>query len=122
MSAPKVQVKRIYEEESPEDGARVLVDRLWPRGISKERADLTLWEKEVAPSTDLRKWYGHDPDRFAEFTQKYTQELSGGAQEEAFETLLALAQKGPLTLLTASKAADISEAEVLKDLLTKRLA
>lgn len=121
MTAPNVQVKRIYEEESPDDGARVLVDRLWPRGISKERADLTLWEKEVAPSTDLRKWYSHDPAKFGEFTKKYTQELSGGAQQEAFETLLALAKKGRLTLLTASKAADISEAEVLKELLTKRL-
>lgn len=122
MTAPTVQVKRIYEEESQKDGTRVLVDRLWPRGVSKERADLTVWEKEVAPSTDLRKWYSHDPAKFDEFKEKYTQELSGGEQAEAFQRLLALAKEGPLTLLTASKAANISEAEVLRELLTKQLS
>lgn len=121
MSTPNVQVKRVYEEESPDDGTRVLVDRLWPRGVSKERADLALWEKQVAPSTDLRKRYGHDPDKFAEFKEKYIQELSGGEQEEGFQKLLALAQKGKLTLLTASKATDISEAEVLRELIAKQL-
>lgn len=122
MTAPTVQMKRIYEEESQKDGTRVLVDRLWPRGVSKERADLTVWEKEVAPSTDLRKWYSHDPAKFDEFKEKYTQELSGGEQAEAFQRLLALAKEGPLTLLTASKAANISEAEVLRELLTKQLS
>lgn len=122
MTAPTVQVKRIYEEESQKDGTRVLVDRLWPRGVSKERADLTVWEKEVAPSTDLRKWYSHDPAKFDEFKEKYTQELSGGEQAEAFQRLLALAKEGPLTLLTASKAVNISEAEVLRELLTKQLS
>ena len=75
MSGVHVQVKRIYEEPSPSDGARVLVDRLWPRGISKERANLTLWAKDVAPSTELRKWYDHDPAKFEEFTSKYKSEL-----------------------------------------------
>lgn len=114
-----VQVKRIYEEESPDDGTRVLVDRLWPRGVSKERADLALWDKEVAPSTELRQWYGHDPDKYQEFKHKYIEELQSGPQQEAFQKLVELAKKGPLMLLTASKAVNISEAEVLKELLTK---
>ncbi|WRS30084.1 DUF488 family protein [Actinomycetaceae bacterium MB13-C1-2] len=112
-----VQVKRIYEDASPKDGARVLVDRLWPRGISKDRAQLTLWDKEVAPSTELRKWYGHDPARFEEFQKRYKDELSSGEQTDGYLRLQELARKGPLTLLTASKAVEISEATALQKLL-----
>lgn len=118
MSGVQVQVKRIYEEPSPSDGARVLVDRLWPRGISKERANLTLWAKDVAPSTELRKWYDHDPAKFEEFTSKYEDELKNPPQSDELAQLKQLAKKGPLTLLTASKAADISEAAVLQKVLT----
>ncbi|WP_187994472.1 DUF488 domain-containing protein [Schaalia sp. JY-X159] len=118
MSGVHVQVKRIYEEPSPSDGARVLVDRLWPRGISKERANLTLWAKDVAPSTELRKWYDHDPAKFEEFTSKYKSELKESPQSDELAQLKQLAKKGPLTLLTASKAADISEAAVLQNVLT----
>ena len=113
-----VQIKRIYEDSSPSDGSRVLVDRLWPRGVSKERADLTLWAKDVAPSTDLRKWYDHDPQKFEEFTNKYEDELKNPPQSDELAQLKQLAKKGPLTLLTASKAADISEAAVLQKVLT----
>lgn len=116
--SPNVQLKRIYEDPAPGDGARVLVDRLWPRGISKEKADLTWWAKEVAPSTELRKWYGHDPEKFAEFTDKYEAELKQEPQCAAFARLQKMALEGPLTLLTASKAANISEAAVLQKLLT----
>lgn len=112
-----VQVKRVYEEASPDDGARVLVDRLWPRGISKDRAQLTLWDKEVAPSTDLRKWYGHDPAKFEDFQKRYKDELSSGEQADGYLRLQELAREGALTLLTASKAVDISEATALKKLL-----
>lgn len=115
---PKVQVRRIYDEPEPQDGTRVLVDRIWPRGMSRERARLDLWCKQVAPSTELRRWYGHDPARFAEFARRYRAELADPGQAEAFGELHALA--GPhamLTLLTATKDFQISEAAVLADLI-----
>ena len=118
MSGVHVQVKRIYEEPSPSDGARVLVDRLWPRGISKERANLTLWAKDVEPSTELRKWYDHDPAKFEEFTSKYKSELKEAPQAEELAKLQEMSQDGTLTLLTASKAVDISEASVLQKILS----
>ena len=114
----KVMLKRAYETPAASDGYRVLVDRLWPRGISKERANLTLWAKDVAPSTELRKWYDHDPAKFEEFTSKYKSELKESPQSDELAQLKQLAKNGPLTLLTASKAADISEAAVLQNVLT----
>ena len=99
MSGVHVQVKRIYEEPSPSDGARVLVDRLWPRGISKERANLTLWAKDVAPSTELRKWYDHDPAKFDEFAQRYRRELQDAAHAGALAELRRLAASGPAGLV-----------------------
>lgn len=108
-----MRVKRIYEPAAPGDGTRVLVDRLWPRGISKERAQLAAWCKAVAPSTELRQWYGHDPAKFDDFATRYRAELSQGEQATAFAELKSLAGRGTLTLLTASKRADISEATVL---------
>lgn len=113
-----IRVKRIYEDPSADDGARILVDRLWPRGVSKERADLTEWLKDVAPSTDLRKWYGHDPAKFDEFSRRYRDELDDDEHAEAFATLRDFARKGTLTLLTASKDVEISEAVVLEHVLT----
>ncbi len=112
----KVLVKRIYEDPDADDGTRVLVDRIWPRGVSRERAHLDEWLKQVAPSTELRKWYDHDPDKWAEFQDRYRDELSGdGEQADAFATLEKLHNKGRVTVLTASKAVDISEARVLAD-------
>lgn len=113
-----VRVKRVYEAEDAGDGARVLVDRLWPRGISKDRADLTQWCKAVSPSTELRKWYEHDPAKYPEFVAKYRAELAEPEAAAAFEALAGVAAEGPLTLLTASKAEDISHAHVLAALLT----
>ena len=92
-----IRVKRIYEDPSPDDGARVLVDRLWPRGVSKERADLTEWLKDVAPSTDLRKWYGHDPAKFDEFSRRYRDELDDDEHAEAFAALRAAVPEHVLT-------------------------
>ncbi|GAA1620623.1 MULTISPECIES: DUF488 family protein [Brevibacterium] len=112
-----VHVRRIYDDPSPADGARILVDRLWPRGVSKERADLTKWLKDVAPSTGLRKWYSHDPAKFAEFSRRYRAELADDDHAEAFAALREYAEKGPVTLLTASKHAEISEAAVLDHVL-----
>lgn len=114
----KIQIKRVYDDPAAEDGARVLVDRLWPRGVSKERADLTEWLKEVAPSDQLRRWYGHDPAKFDEFALRYRVELHDHDHAAAFDKLQALAHQGPLTLLTATKAVGISEAAVLLQLLT----
>ncbi|WP_453985138.1 DUF488 domain-containing protein [Brevibacterium casei] len=113
-----IRVKRIYEDPSADDGARILVDRLWPRGVSKERADLTEWLKDVAPSTELRTWYGHDPAKFDEFSRRYRAELGDDQHAEAFATLRDYASAGTLTLLTASKAVEISEAAVLEAVLT----
>jgi uncharacterized protein YeaO (DUF488 family) len=115
----RVQVRRAYEEPAAGDGARVLVDRLWPRGVSKERAELTEWCKTVAPSSVLRKWYGHDPESFEEFVRRYHGELQDPDRTEALEHLRELAQRGPLTLITATKTPQISEAAVLADLLRR---
>lgn len=116
----KAQVRRIYDDVEPTDGARVLVDRLWPRGISKERAHLTEWCKEIAPSPELRKWYAHDPEKYPEFVAKYQAELESPDRARLIEHLRDLQQHEPLTLLTASKRADISEAEVLVEILNRK--
>ena len=113
----KVRVRRAYDEPEPDDGARVLVDRLWPRGLSKAKAALDEWCKNVAPSGELRTWYNHDPDRFEEFSRRYQQELGDPERATALAHLRDLASAGPLTLLTATKRADISEATVLATLL-----
>ena len=117
-SGSGVRVRRIYDAPEPDDGARVLVDRLWPRGVSKERAELHEWCKAIAPSTELRQWYAHDPEKFAEFAQRYRAELTDAAQAEALAGLRTLVQAGPVTLLTAAKRSDISEATVLQEVLS----
>jgi uncharacterized protein YeaO (DUF488 family) len=109
----KVRVRRVYDEPSPGDGSRVLVDRLWPRGLRKDRVD--EWLKDIAPSTELRTWYGHDPARFEEFRRRYAVELAGAAQRAALDKLRRAA--GPLTLLTATKDVEHSQAAVLAQLL-----
>lgn len=117
MAGTKVQVRRVYEEPVAHDGTRVLVDRIWPRGLSKEKAALDEWCKNVSPSTELRTWYHHDPERFDEFGRRYRAELEEPERAEALRHLRALAEKRTLTLLTATKRPEISEAEVLADLL-----
>lgn len=114
-----VQVRRIYDAPTPDDGTRVLVDRLWPRGVSKARAQLDEWCKQIAPSTELRDWYHHDPELFDEFTRRYTDELRDPEPAAALAHLEELAGKQPLTLLTATKNPEISEAAVLAALLTR---
>ncbi|WP_181274230.1 DUF488 domain-containing protein [Brevibacterium oceani] len=111
---PRIRVRRIYDDPEASDGARVLVDRVWPRGVSKEHAHLDEWLKDVAPSTELRQWYGHDPDKFDEFARRYRDELKDDTRTEALDRLKDIAAKGALTLLTASKRDDISQAAVLK--------
>lgn len=118
-SAHQVKVGRAYDVPTAGDGARVLVDRIWPRGLSKQRAQLDEWCKAIAPSTELRTWYQHDPERFAQFSQRYQAELVEPERAEALQHLRELASHGDLTLLTAAKRSDISEATVLVDLLTR---
>ncbi|MGW5361114.1 DUF488 domain-containing protein [Actinopolymorpha pittospori] len=113
----KVQVRRVYEEPARGDGTRVLVDRVWPRGLTKARASLDEWCKQIAPSTQLRNWYGHEPDRFEEFARRYREELTEPERADALAHLRELAGKRTLTLLTATKEPRISQAEVLAELL-----
>lgn len=110
-----VKIKRIYEAKDEKDGKRVLVDRLWPRGLTKEKASVDLWLKEVAPSTELRKWFGHDPSKWKEFKTRYAAELK--EDNEAFNQLIKLKKEGTLTLLYAAKDEEHNEAKVLKELL-----
>ncbi|MDH6579279.1 DUF488 family protein [Kitasatospora sp. MAP5-34] len=112
-----VTYRRIYAEPEPEEGTRVLVDRLWPRGLRKEDAGFDEWLREVAPSTELRRWYGHQPELYAEFRQRYLAELGTGAPAEALRRLRELAGGGPVTLLTATRDAELSHAAVLVELL-----
>jgi uncharacterized protein YeaO (DUF488 family) len=112
-----IRVHRVYDKPSPEDGARVLVDRIWPRGLRKDAAHLDQWAKDVAPSSGLRTWYQHDPAKFGEFRRRYTTELAGPEPREALNRIRDLAADGPVTLLTATKDLSISQAEVLAELL-----
>jgi uncharacterized protein YeaO (DUF488 family) len=118
VSPLDVRVRRVYDEPSAADGARVLVDRIWPRGVRKDSIRLDDWAKDAAPSAELRTWYGHDPAKFAEFRQRYLCELTGSPQRAALGRLRALASAGrPLTLLTATKDVEYSQAAVLAQLL-----
>ena len=112
--------KRVYEPAAASDGYRVLVDRLWPRGVSKAKARLDAWEKEVAPSPALREWYGHDPAKWPEFRRRYARELRASAAQTVVDDLTRRAKRGRVTLVYASKAADISDVAVLERLLTRR--
>src|SRR5690349_1769752 len=107
-----IHVKRVYEETSPGDGARFLVDGLWPRGIKKSALSDVEWVKEAAPSGTLRKWYGHEPRKWKEFQKRYRAELA--KNRDAWETLLGAANKGEVTLLTATHDVKISHAMVLR--------
>ena len=116
----KVGIKRVYEARSEQDGRRILVDRLWPRGLTKEKAGVDLWLKEIGPSTELRKWFGHDPERWQEFQKRYRDELKKNAAP-----LLILQQevrRGPVTLLFGAKDEEHNEAAVLCSILKNSAA
>jgi uncharacterized protein YeaO (DUF488 family) len=113
VTDPGIRVRRVYDAPSPDDGARVLVDRIWPRGLRKDAARLDEWAKDVAPSTELRTWYGHDPARFDEFRGRYLAELTEPGPAAELTKLRSLAAAGPVTLLTATRELDISQAAVL---------
>ena len=107
-----IRVKRVYDAPSAEDGVRILVDRLWPRGLSKERAGVALWLKEIAPSTELRQWYRHDPDRWEEICRRYRAELS--ARPDLVRTIEEQAARGTVTLLYSSREGERNNAVALK--------
>ncbi|SOJ54024.1 hypothetical protein MSIMFB_01521 [Mycobacterium simulans] len=111
----RIRVARIYDDADPEDGQRVLVDRIWPRGIRKDDPRVGIWCKDVAPSKELREWYHHQPERFDEFAARYEAELAGSP---ALDELRELAKRGVVTLVTATRQLDASHAAVLARLLT----
>lgn len=113
--AQPVALKRVYETPDAGDGTRVLVERLWPRGLSKERARVDLWLKEVAPSNELRKWYSHDPARFAEFRRRYEEELATEPARSAFAQLRQMAARERVTIVFAAHDTELSNAAVLRD-------
>jgi uncharacterized protein YeaO (DUF488 family) len=113
-----IRIKRAYEEPDREDGTRILVDRLWPRGLTKEKAKVDLWLKDVAPSTELRKWFAHDPGKWAEFQSRYEEELKRNKEQVAL--LRQEAAKGTVTLIYGAKDQQHNEAVILQRLLTEK--
>jgi uncharacterized protein YeaO (DUF488 family) len=111
-----IDIKRVYDERSAGEGLRILVDRLWPRGVTKASLALDAWPKELTPSNDLRKWYGHAPEKFDEFRRRYLAELA--PHRDKLDELRALVRGRKATLLTATRELDLSHAHVLRDLLT----
>jgi uncharacterized protein YeaO (DUF488 family) len=111
-----MNLKRVYEKPEMEDGVRILVDRLWPRGLTKEKACIDLWLKDIAPSTELRKWFGHDPAKWEQFKELYHRELEANAEQVSI--LEDQMKKGTVTLLYAAKDVEHNEALVLKEWLS----
>lgn len=117
-----IRIKRVYEQPADDDGYRVLVDRLWPRGVKKTYAQLDEWNKDVAPSTALRTWWNHDPERFEEFAAKYRHELeTGEALPNFIEGLRQLGDEATVTLLYGAKNPEINHAKVLRDAVAELL-
>lgn len=114
-----VRLKRAYDPATDSDGHRVLIDRLWPRGVSHERARLDDWERELPPSTELREWFGHEPSRFPEFRHRYVQELQG--ERARLSALRRVARKGTLTLVYAARDTEHNDAVVLAEVLRRGL-
>jgi uncharacterized protein YeaO (DUF488 family) len=112
---PDIRLKRAYQPAAPGDGARILVERLWPRGLAKAAAALDAWDRDIAPSPGLRKWYGHDPARWEEFRTRYRAELR--AHEPEVQRLRDLSRTRPLTLVFATRDPDLSSAAVLREVL-----
>ena len=113
----KINIKRVYEKPSKEDGMRILVDRLWPRGLTKQKAAIDLWLKEIAPTTELRKWFAHDPKKWIEFRKKYLQELK--ENKEQISIIKEHLKKETVTLVYAARDEEHNEAQVLEELLNR---
>lgn len=113
-----IQLKRAYEDPSPADGERILVERLWPRGLTRERAAIDLWLKDVAPSPELRKWFGHDPAKWKRFEQRYWEELQD--KPEAVDLLRRKAKRGAITLVYSARDPEHNAAVALREYLSRR--
>jgi len=116
--ASSIAIKRAYDKPSPQDGVRILIDRLWPRGLSKAKLKIAAWPRELAPSTDLRKWYCHAPARFAEFRRRYRAEIADQANE--LDALRAMVKGRIATLITATREVDLSHAAVMREMLQRK--
>jgi len=114
----RIRVKRVYDAPGPEDGRRILVDRLWPRGLTKEKAKIDYWAKDIAPSNELRKWYGHDPAKWDEFQKRYFAELD--RNKTGVEALIEAMDKGPVSFVYGSTERTINNAEALKLYMERR--
>lgn len=121
MTDSNVRLQRAYEEPRPDDGHRVLVDRVWPRGRTKEHLRLDAWERDLGPSTQLRKWFGHDPALWTEFQARYHIELAEPAKAKALDALAAEARLGPVTLVYGARDREHNQARVIADELERRL-
>ena len=117
ISAKHIKIKRAYDKPAAEDGLRILIDRLWPRGLTRNKAAIDHWAKETAPSTKLRKWFSHDPDRWREFRRRYIGELK--AQAFQVDEIRKLARNGPITLVYAAHDELHNDAVVLRDILLR---
>lgn len=116
----EIEIRRVYDARHGDGvGARYLVDRVWPRGVRKDDLDLDGWLRDVAPSTDLRRWFGHKPERFAQFRERYRAELD--ARQDAVRPLLEAARRGPITLLYSARDAEHNQAVVLREYLREKL-
>ena len=116
--ASSIAIKRAYDKPSAKDGVRILIDRLWPRGLSKAKLKIDTWPRELTPSTDLRKWYGHEPARFAEFRRRYRAELAEHAKE--IDALRAMVRGRAATLITATREVDLSHAAVMREIMQRK--
>ena len=114
-----LKIKRAYEIVEPSDGTRVLIDRLWPRGMSKENAKIDEWLKDIAPSSELRKWFGHEPEKWPEFKKRYLQELKSPESVKALKHIADLAARGDVTIVYGAKDTEHNDARVLLEVLTK---
>jgi uncharacterized protein YeaO (DUF488 family) len=119
MKASTVRIKRIYEPYHPEDGTRVFIDRLWARGLTKDMAHVELWLKDSAPSTELRKWFNHEPDKWNEFRKRYVAELKNNSN--AINTLLKIAKEGEVTLVYGAKDEEYNDAVVSQNYINQML-
>ena len=121
ITSDKIRLKRAYDEAGPDDGHRVLVDRLWPRGRTKADLRLDAWERDLGPSTGLRKWFGHDPARWIEFETRYRAELADPGRAQALDALAAIARSGRVTIVYGARDREHNQAQVIADELYRRL-
>jgi uncharacterized protein YeaO (DUF488 family) len=116
-----VNIRRAYDKPGARDGVRILVDGLWPRGLNKADLKINAWEKSIAPSRELRSWYGHDPEKWPEFRKRYRKELKEAPRKEVLDRLISMARKGTLTLVFGARDADRSNAAVIGEVIRAKL-